>query len=1802
MSKSLQKGLLLAILLFLYGSISPSKTYAALKGTYTIDASKSATSTNYKSFDAAVGDLVSGSRSDGGTANGSGVSGAVVFRVANGNYNEQISIGAVTSASATNNITFLSDKGDSSKVWLYYASSTGSSNDYVLQFNGAQYITFKQMTIARTGSNAYATVVRLLGSAYNNTLVGNHIIGQYGASTSSIGFQTAQNACVASTGTDTGNVIMGNRITYGYNAIYVTGSGQGNKAINNIIDSCGSAGMYYLSQSSGLVISGNVVNLGVFPSSMGHYVSYGLRLESSSYYRVVKNKFYSLSIASVSRCIVLFNNTSSSNKPGIVDNNFAVVSGGTTSSTGMATGGNSYLDFYYNSILMTATTSGSAAFYVYTSASGQSAGSYINIVNNNLIHKGGGYAFYAYSNQTGIANTNYNNLYSSGSYIGNWSTTDCSDLSAWKSASSFDGNSISGDPGFVSTYDLHASSSFLNNKGTSYSLVTDDIDGDKRSSSTPDIGADEFTPVALDAGVSSLDSPAYFCAGLKNLNIKITNYGANTLTKATIAWTVNGTAQTSYSWTGSLASGATSTSFTIGKFNFSSNVRYNVKIWTTAPNGGTDGSNSNDTLRSVKTTGVSGTFTIGGTTPDYKSINDALIDVTARGICGATTLKIRNGIYPEQLTVPQFVGTSTTNTVTFTSENKDSTKVHIALASASANGVNNSVIQFNGADNVIFDKISIERTGTSTFNNVIEIKGGANNNVLQNCRIVGISTTSANANNDIVVSTADRDTGNTFRNNAFKFGNYSINMTGDTMAHDNNTILDHNLFDSSYAGWVKFQYTDNLNIQNNTFQNLGPSSNPSTGIYLLNDYQRLNLQKNRIFMTNGGPSALTISYCTFSSSAPGLVANNFITTQPNGAVSNPNGMIVSGTSYLNVYHNSISITGSSSGSTCFNSISASGANVNLLNNIFSNAAGGYCLTVNNKTPIASSNYNDLYTTGTNLASWATKDYTTINALNSASSNDKNSVTIYPSFVSTSDLHVKNLALNGKGSPTTSVTTDIDGQKRDTKKPDIGADEFSSPKAEAGTVGITVPGTSVCAGTYKVTTILKNYGSDTLRSATLNWSVDGSVQTAYKWTGKLAPDSSASISVGSFAFTTVTVYNLVVWSSLPNGVKDSFTANDSSALTIGATANPLAVTGTAKTICSGTSVTLGAGTTVIGNTYKWKSTPSGFSASTSNITVTPTATTTYALTEITSSGCTKSDSVKITVTPSPTISVGNAQSVCAGATVSLGSAAISGNSYAWVSKPAGFTSTTANPSVNPTVTTKYILTVTNTSSLCTKTDSVIITVNPLPLAKTGASRSVCAGTSVTLGTSSSGNKYSWTSKPTGFTSSVSNPTFTPTATATYYLTETISATSCSKSDSITITVNPQPKAKIVGKNNVCSIITNGYKATKTTGDIYSWSITGGTITAGAGTDTISVVWNNVTKGVLKLNQSNKAGCSDTTSYNISINTGTKAKFGAKTVCFGSPTNFLDSSVNPTKYIYYFGDGDTSSKAKPSHTYKAPGTYTVKLKVLSPAGCFDSTVRTALVDSIPVASFVAPTVCLNDVTNFVSNTIGPYTYYWEFGDGNFINGNNFTTTHTYTQSGTFTTTLAIFNKNGCRDSVRQKVVVRPLPDAHFFFSQIKGLNWSFKAMDTTQVSYSWDFGDGVKGTGFKTTYKYSKDGDYDVRLRVTAPNTCQGVFDSLIKIRAVGINEPYQAISSLNVYPNPFNDITYINYTLLRPVHQVALSVSDVTGREISKVYLGSQFSGPNTIPLNASNTMKPGIYIISLILDDSIINKRVVKTE
>lgn len=101
------------------------------------------------------------------------------------------------------------------------------------------------------------------------------------------------------------------------------------------------------------------------------------------------------------------------------------------------------------------------------------------------------------------------------------------------------------------------------------------------------------SPVADDAGISAINDPnGSICAASVVPEVVLTNFGSNNLTSVTIMYNVDGGASSSQPWSGNLAPGAT-TVVTLPVISPSAGP-HTFNVYTTNPNGTTDGNTSND--------------------------------------------------------------------------------------------------------------------------------------------------------------------------------------------------------------------------------------------------------------------------------------------------------------------------------------------------------------------------------------------------------------------------------------------------------------------------------------------------------------------------------------------------------------------------------------------------------------------------------------------------------------------------------------------------------------------------------------------------------------------------------------------------------------------------------------------------------------------------------------------------------------------------------------------------------------------------------------------------------------------------------------------------------------------------------------------------------------------------------------------------------------------------------------------------------------------------------------------------------
>jgi hypothetical protein len=622
-------------------------------------------------------------------------------------------------------------------------------------------------------------------------------------------------------------------------------------------------------------------------------------------------------------------------------------------------------------------------------------------------------------------------------------------------------------------------------------------------------------PPQNDAGVTALVNPSGNTpAGVSTpIKVKVKNYGQAPLTSVNIAWRLNGAVKPNYSWTGNIAPGADSV-ITIANETFAGGL-YCIKAWTFLPNNILDSVPSNDTLfNSCFTACLNGTYTIGDTTggviKDFPSFNAAVNALKFGGVCGPVTFLVDTGTYNEQVRIPEIMGASAINTITFKSVSNDSTKTKLQFASTVS--TLNYTLLLDSADYIRFEKMTIRAIGTS-YGRVIELRNGANNNIFSNNVIEMPVTTSSNYAGVYDYTTLNQY--NKYLNNVILNGYYGMYIYGiSTTVFQKGTEIIGNRVQNFYYYGIMSYYQDSVRIS----RNIITSNTASTYVYGLYMYYCPNafrITKNQIILTNAGSSyGMYMSNCTGTSTATGLVANNMVALA-NGTTSSTNyGIYPVTTSFANFYYNTvlISVPSPSSGN-CLYQSGGTANSLNFINNNFVNTGGGRAAYYATTTAINLCNFNNYFTTGTTLAYWTTNQ-NNLAALKAASGKDSASVSINPLFFSNTDLHLQSTDLSAMGTPLAEVTDDIDGQPRGLI-PTIGADEVPMIAFDAGITSIITPLSTETEGNMvSVKVYFKNFGTNTLTSIPINYKLNNQAVVTQIWTGNLP-----SLGIDSMVFNT-----------------------------------------------------------------------------------------------------------------------------------------------------------------------------------------------------------------------------------------------------------------------------------------------------------------------------------------------------------------------------------------------------------------------------------------------------------------------------------------------------------------------------------------------------------------------------------------------------------------------------------------------------------------------------------------------------------
>jgi gliding motility-associated-like protein len=401
------------------------------------------------------------------------------------------------------------------------------------------------------------------------------------------------------------------------------------------------------------------------------------------------------------------------------------------------------------------------------------------------------------------------------------------------------------------------------------------------------------------------------------------------------------------------------------------------------------------------------------------------------------------------------------------------------------------------------------------------------------------------------------------------------------------------------------------------------------------------------------------------------------------------------------------------------------------------------------------------------------------------------------------------------------------------------------------------------------------------------------------------------------------------------------------------------------------------------TFQWSANPSNASNTTplNGQPYYPDATTVLTIIGTDMNLCQNTDSLKVTYlqVPPPQVFAGLDTALCFGESITL-TAVHNGDLLVWdngVFDGVEFTPDTTN---------SYIATASDING-CYSKDTIVVTVNPLPIITANASDDfICDGDSTLLWGDGAGvgAVYTWDNNV------IDSVGFVPQFTDTFTVIGT-DINGCRDTASIDVTVNPNPVVLF------SSNITFGgclpfapvfYDLSSPTSGSVTWDFGDGNTSNQL--DSAINIYDNYGCYDVTLTSTTPEGCSTSLTQQdfVCVNE-IIADFDPDSFeqPISDPTfEFNNTSQNATSYQWFFGDNDSSYAVHPDHTYDEIGLYSVTLVASAQDGCTDTAVivikvRDEVIVYVP-NSFTPDDNGLNDIFLPVLTAGYDRTEGWQF----------------------------------------------------------------------------------------------------------------------------------------------------------------------------------------------------------------------------
>lgn len=441
------------------------------------------------------------------------------------------------------------------------------------------------------------------------------------------------------------------------------------------------------------------------------------------------------------------------------------------------------------------------------------------------------------------------------------------------------------------------------------------------------------------------------------------------------------------------------------------------------------------------------------------------------------------------------------------------------------------------------------------------------------------------------------------------------------------------------------------------------------------------------------------------------------------------------------------------------------------------------------------------------------------------------------------------------------------------------------------------------------------------------------------------------------------------------------------------------------LCEGDTLQLSADPNALpGVSYSWTG-PNGFSSSLPNPSITDVSKALhegeYTVEVVDSNGCSGSAMVSVSIHENEPVTASSNSPVCETELIQLSLTSanpgtLSGATFAWTG-PNGFTSNQQNPSLpaGPNSAGVYDVTVTRVNG-CVRSAQTTVVLKPSPSCTITADSAVCAqstGLVASVPDAGAGAAYAWTVTGGQLTGGAGTNQITYSAGSGGSVTLDVTVTAangCACSASAQVTVNPLPVCTITAPASVCAE-TGGYAASVPDagpGATYTWTIVGGSITSGAGSNAIVFSAASLPSVDLQVDVVDANGCSCSGMTSVQVHPQPAVTITASpgtNACEGESIQ-LDAGAGFAAYLWSPGGATTQQL-----NVTAPGTYSVTVTDVN--GCENSAQIAVTFDPAPDCTITPPAGLCGGGTGYAASVpdAGPgATYLWTVGGATNVTG--------------------------------------------------------------------------------------------------------------------------------------------------------------------------------------------------------------------